>query len=123
MRLYKFFLLSLILLSVNAVANDQISGVWKHTQKSAWLEIEFESDLGSLSVKRHDNNLKAAGLNVIKDITTDLNQSSQWIGKMYSAAENGYVGIVLILINPTTLSIYEISDLSKSNEILRLTRE
>jgi hypothetical protein len=35
-------------------------------QKPGWLEIKFESGVGSLSVKRHVNNLKAAGLNVNK---------------------------------------------------------
>lgn len=123
MHLNKIFLLSLILLSVNAVANVDIDGLWQHTKKPAWLEIEFESGVGTLSVKRHDNNSKAAGLNVIKAIKPDLTQSSQWVGQMYSAAENGYVDVVLILINPKTLSIYESSDLNKSNEILQLKRE
>ena len=75
----------------------------KYTQKPAWLEISFESGIGSLSVKRHDNNVKSAGLNVIKDIKPDTNQSSQWFGHMYSAAENGYVAVRLILINPSTI--------------------
>ena len=90
--------------------------------KPAWLEIKFKSGISSVSVMRHDNNLKAAGLNVIKEIKSNLNQPSQWIGKMYSAAKNDYVDVMLILINPTTLAVYESSDLNKSNEILRLTR-
>jgi hypothetical protein len=119
----KFFLLSLVFLSVNSVADVQIIGVWKHTQKPAWLEISFESGVGSLSVKRHENNVKAAGLNVIQDIKPDTNQSSQWFGHMYSAAENGYVAVRLILINPSTIAVFENSDVKKANEILRIVKE
>lgn len=123
MRFLRFFLLSLLVFSVNSFAEVQIDGVWKHTQKPAWLEIKFESDIGTLTVKRHENNVKAAGLNVIKAIKPSLKQSSQWDGQMYSAAANGYVGVTLFLISPTTLVVYESSDLNKSDEILRLTRE
>lgn len=123
MRSWKFILLSLAFLSANSLADDQISGIWKHTQKPAWLEIIFESGVGSLSVKRHDNNEKAAGLNVIKDIKTDTKQSSQWIGQMYSAATDGYVGVKLILINTSTIAVFESNDVKNSKEILRMTKE
>ncbi|MEW6997395.1 hypothetical protein AADZ86_06810 [Colwelliaceae bacterium BS250] len=123
MRLWKIILLGLLFLSANSFAEVQISGTWKHSQKPAWLELEFESGIGSLSVKRHENNAKAAGLNVIKEIKRDVNQSSRWDGQMYSAAENGYVAVTLILINPSTIAVYESSDVNKSDEILRLIRE
>jgi hypothetical protein len=123
MHLYKLILLSLNFLSASVFANVEIDGIWKHTQKPAWLEIKFESGVGSVSVKRHDNNIKAAGLNIIKEIKPDVNQSSQWFGQMYSAAENGYVDVVLILVNSSTMAIFENSDVNQVNEILRLTRE
>ncbi len=123
MRLLKFALFSLLVLSVNSFADDKIEGTWKHTQKPAWLEIKFESGVGSLSVKRHENNLKAAGLNVIKDIKPDKKELSQWIGQMYSASEDGYVGVTLILINSETIAVFESSDVKKANEILRIARE
>ncbi|MCJ8320367.1 MAG: hypothetical protein MJK12_12085 [Colwellia sp.] len=123
MGLYKGFLLSILVLSANVYADVQIDGIWKHTQKPAWLEIKFQSGVGALSVQRHDNNIKAAGLNVIKNIKPVINQSSQWAGQMYSAAEGGYVDVVLILINSSTITIFESSDLDKANEILRITRE
>jgi hypothetical protein len=123
MRSWKFILLSIVFLSASSLADDQINGIWKHTQKPAWLEITFESGVGSLSVKRHENNVKAAGLNVIKDIKADTNQSSQWIGQMYSASTEGYVGVRLILINTSTIAVFEISDIKNSNEILQMTKE
>jgi hypothetical protein len=123
MSLCKVIFISLLFLSVNAFADVNLDGVWKHTQKPAWLEIEFKSGVGSVSVKRHDNNPKSAGLNVIKEIKLDLNQTSLWVGQMYSGAKNDYVDVTLILINPTTLAVYESGDLNKSNEILRLIRE
>lgn len=123
MRSLKFFLLSLILLSAGSFANVEINGIWKHTQKPAWLEIIFKSGVGSISVKRHDDNVKAAGLNVIKDIKPETNQQTQWLGQMYSAAEDGYVEVRLILINSSTIAVFESNDVKKSNEILRITKE
>ena len=123
MRSLKFFLLSLILLSAGSFANVEINGIWKHTQKPAWLEIIFKSGVGSISVKHHDDNVKAAGLNVIKDIKSETNQQTQWLGQMYSAAEDGYVEVRLILINSSTIAVFESNDVKKSNEILRITKE
>jgi hypothetical protein len=123
MGLCKFVMLSLLFLSAKSFADIQIAGIWKHTQKPAWLEIKFESGVGSLTVERHEHNVKAAGLNVIKEIKFDKNRSSQWDGQMYSAAENGYVGVTLVLINPTTIAVFENSDVNKSYEILRIARE
>ncbi len=123
MRSLKFVLLSLILLSAGSFANVEINGIWKHTQKPAWLEIIFKSGVGFISVKRHDDNVKAAGLNVIKDIKPETNQQTQWLGQMYSAAEDGYVGVRLILINSSTIAVFESNDVKKSNEILRITKE
>jgi hypothetical protein len=123
MRLSLVVLLSILMASTQAFFEDNINGVWKHSQKPAWFDVNFESGVGSVFVKRHDNNLKAAGLNIIKEIKPDVNQSLQWNGKMYSAAENGYVSVMLILINPSTIAIFERSDINKDNEILRLTRE
>ena len=123
MRSLKFVLLSLILLSAGSFANVEINGIWKHTQKPAWLEIIFKSGVGSISVKRHDDNVKAAGLNVIKDIKSETNQQTQWLGQMYSTAEDGYVEVRLILINSSTIAVFESNDVKKSNEILRITKE
>lgn len=123
MHSWKFIVLSLVFLSANTFADVRLEGIWKHTQKPAWLEIIFESGVGSLSVQRHENNVKSAGLNVIKNINPEVNQSSQWTGEMYSAAKDGYVSVRLILINTTTIAVFESSDINKSNEILRIAKE
>ncbi|AZQ83954.1 hypothetical protein EKO29_07960 [Colwellia sp. Arc7-635] len=124
--LLNIVLSSLVCLPASAYANDQISGIWKHTEKPAWLEIIFESGVGAVSIQRHDNNVKAAGLNIIKhlvkDIKPETNQPPQWHGQMYSAAEDGYVSVRLILINSTTITVFESSDVKELNEILRITK-
>ena len=122
MRVWKYILISLVLLSASSFADGRINGIWKHTEKPAWLEINFESGVGSLAVKRHDNNVKAEGLKVIKDIEVDSNQSSQWLGKMYSAAVDGYVDVKLILINSSSIAVFVKDDVKNSNAILRMTR-
>ena len=118
MRLCKFVILSLLFLSANSFAEVQITGIWKHTQKPAWLEIKFESGVGSLAVKRHEDNVKAAGFNVIKEIKPDTTRSAQWDGQMYSAPENGYVDVTLVLINPTTIAVFENSDVKNQMRYL-----
>jgi hypothetical protein len=42
---------------------------------------------------------------------------------MYSAAENGYVAVRLILINPSTIVVFENSDVKKANKTLRIVKE
>lgn len=121
-RYYKYWAIGFMCCSLNAFSASNISGIWKHSQKPAWLEITFASGVGALSVKRHDNNPNAVGLNVIKDIQLDSKRSSQWVGQMYSALENSYVSVRLVLINPNTLAVFAKSDVN-SNEILRIVRE
>jgi len=123
MRLVKLFLVSILCFSSNLFAEAKIDGLWKHSQKPAWLEIKFESGVGALTVKRHDDNVKAEGLNVIKGIQPDIAHVNQWSAQMYSAADNAYVGVILILINSTTITVYERGDVNKTNEILRIARE
>ncbi|NMR26842.1 DUF1287 domain-containing protein [Pseudoalteromonas sp. NEC-BIFX-2020_015] len=107
---------------------NSIAGIWKHSEKPAWLEITFAADLGGITVKRHDGNSNAVGLTVIKDVIaaakqTNLSQELQWQGKMFSAQVNGYIDVSLFLTNSTTLEIYESTDLDKQVNILTLTKE
>lgn len=118
-----FCVASLALSSVKIFAGELINGVWKHSAKPAWIEIIFGSEVGSASIKRHDNNSKAIGLNIIIDIKPVINQSSQWVGKMYSAVEDNYVEVKIILVNQTTLVVYDNNEGISSKEILRLFRD
>ena len=53
----------------------------------------------------------------------DTAQATRWHGQMFSAEENDYVDVSVMLILPDTLVVYEFSDTGISNEVLRLLRE
>lgn len=116
------FLSCLLLISTPAFANTTIDGMWKNAVKPAWLEITFESGIGSASVQRHDIHPKAVGLNVIQNIKPVINQPSQWRGEMYSAEIDSYIVVLLIATDPQTLVVYDISKDDTKKEILHLVQ-
>lgn len=90
MRSIKYFILALVILSSSCFAQDthcDISGVWKHADKNAWLEVDLTAK--KVVVKSHMDNPKANGLTVIKNL------KPKWTGEMYNASTGGYVSVKL----------------------------
>ncbi|WP_240223895.1 hypothetical protein [Rheinheimera hassiensis] len=96
----------------NTLAAD-ISGIWKHADKPAWLNVDMQT--GVVTVQRHDNAPGAAGLTVIKDLSA---APPIWNGKMYAAEQGDYVAVSLELKDNQTLIVID----ADAAEILRLTR-
>ena len=94
-----------------------ISGVWKHAEKPALLNVDLVT--GIASVKRHDNNKQAVGLTVIKDISKASDPEGQWVGQMYNGYENTYVAVNIVLADAATLLVYD----NAGKEILKLVRQ
>lgn len=103
-------------------ASESIEGIWKHATKPAWIEIKFKAGEGSASIKQHQNNTQAEGLNIMSKITPGVN-SDEFLAKMYSAEESGYVSVKIVRLNSTVLVVYEGSKVESRKEILRLIRE
>lgn len=91
-----------------------ISGVWNHATKSAELEIDIAS--GEIAVHSHKNNSQTIGLVVIKELKMN-DVGPNWSGKMFSAAENDFVG-VKIQVNSCRELIVSLN----SELVLTLTR-
>jgi len=110
-------------ISCATFASQSIESIWKHSGKPAWIEVVFDSGIGSATLVRHDNDSKAVGLNIISHIKPVENYTFQWTGKMYSAALNDYVKVKLLLTDSKTLVVFDMPESENSNEILRLFRK
>ena len=122
----KAFTLTLIFAqSVYAAAPEPISGIWKHSEKMAWLEFSFKSGLGHATVLRHEGNTKAKGLLVLKDIKANDNapntsSSKTFSAKMYSADVNGFIEATMTMEDKDSLVIT--INHGGQTEVLRLNR-
>jgi drug/metabolite transporter superfamily protein YnfA len=96
----------------NTFAAD-ISGIWKHADKPAWLNVNMQT--GVVTVQRHDNAPGAVGLTVIKELSA---AAPIWHGKMYAAEQGDYIAVSLELKDNQTLIVVD----SDVVEILRLIR-
>ncbi|GAB2914657.1 hypothetical protein [Rheinheimera gaetbuli] len=96
----------------NAQAAD-ISGIWKHADKPAWLNVNIQT--GVVTVQRHDTAPGAIGLTVIKDLSA---APPIWHGNMYAAEQGDYIAVSLQLKGHQTLIVVD----ENAVEILRLTR-
>jgi hypothetical protein len=91
-----------------------IAGVWEHSAKPATLFIDLTK--GEISVHSHDLNPKSIGLVVLKSIKLSSTTSS-WDAKMYSAAVNTFVDVLI-----TSKSCNQLSVGFQGDEILGLVR-
>ncbi|MCF7499515.1 hypothetical protein [Pseudoalteromonas sp. L1] len=114
----RFLVLSSLLVtsiySTEVQADCDISGIWRHSTKPAKLLVDLRK--GEISVQSHDNNAKAVGLVVLKDLKSSLT-SANWDAKMYSAAEDSFVDVQI-----TSESCNHLSVNYNSEEILELFR-
>lgn len=94
-------LISLLLLpSLGLASEEDISGIWKHCGKPAWLEIRFQENRGQARVFRHATNENAQGLLVLDAIQSTDKGPAPWRAKIYSAASQAFVHVFLYM--PTT---------------------
>lgn len=108
--------LTLKLLALVFVFSTQaadISGIWKHTDKPAWLNVDMQT--GVITVQRHNDAPGAEGLTIIKDLRA---APPIWHGKMYAAEQDDYIAVSLQLKDNQTLIVVD----TDSVEILRLIR-
>jgi hypothetical protein len=116
----KHLLVALILTSnlvlFPVLANVDVSGVWQHASKPAL--IDFDLKLGLAKVKQHDDNSKAEGLTVIKNIKPVSGAANVWSGDMYNGYIDSYVKVSITLVDDSTLVVSDEAE----TEVLRLVR-
>ena len=119
----KRFGISLFLLMLLTACTDEeakLQGLWKHTDKAAWISIDFEKGIGSGKIARHDDNVETVGLSLFEHIQKDRNFPDQWQSKIYSAEVDGYINATIRRNESGTL-IVSTQDSDGSYEVLRLT--
>jgi hypothetical protein len=113
MQSIKYLITALIIYSSGSFAQDtqcEISGIWKHADKNAWLEINLTTK--TVNVKSHLDNPKANGLTVIKNLKPN------WSGQMYNASTGGFVPVQLVFNSCEQLKVTD-----NGVNILTLNRE
>lgn len=104
-----FVLFCLVGLAVATSAADttvaSIEGIWKHRDKPAWIQISFVSGTGTATVVRHDDNPSAEGQDIITEIEDGEPAPLRRRAKMYSAATDGFVEVILELREPSHLVV------------------
>ena len=73
-------LLCALLFTPLAVSAD-ISGIWKHAEHAAWIEIRLEE--GSGTVVRNDKFPDRVGRKILKDLAADKSDQGMWHGLIY----------------------------------------
>ncbi|MCH2056483.1 MAG: hypothetical protein MK214_07730 [Thalassotalea sp.] len=91
-----------------------ISVIWQHADKSATLLVDLAK--AEISVHQPDENPKANGLVIIKEIT-EIKPSRKWHVQMYNAAENNFVKVDIHQENCKVLGVYD-----NDKEILKVLR-
>lgn len=94
----KFFVIILsVLICQIASANQLMEGVWRHSEKPAWLSIKFEQQVGRAVVYEHQQHRENEGLIVLKDIVAVKGKENSWTGKMFAADINGFIAAALTM--------------------------
>ncbi|NMP33420.1 hypothetical protein HII17_17875 [Thalassotalea sp. M1531] len=132
-KLVKYLLLPLciyVLSITKSVAYHtalDISGSWKHSEKPAWIQINFTNNVGEAVVFDHKNNIKANGLTVINQITANSDNNAEhnfhWSAKMYSMANDNFVDVKLTLATDDTLIVFALNEHNAWYEVLKLHRQ
>ena len=100
-----------------------ISGPWKHADKSAWFQITFQDGTGVATVAQHDGNASAEGLAILQDIQEVPGSVGRWQGKIYSAEVDDFVDVDLKLNEDGSLVISSIDAAGQEVDVLRLIRD
>jgi len=118
-----FFVLIVIIVVGWANQASPIVGVWKHSEKPAWIDIRFDGEVGSARIARHDDNEEAVGLGLLSHIEADEANPNVWRAEIYSAEDDGYVAAVLVLGRDGELVISTAEQGNRATEVLRLKRD
>lgn len=88
-------LLLYALLFTPVAFSADISGIWKHAQNPAWIEIRLEE--GSGTVVRNDKFPDRVGRKVLKDLQADESEQGLWHGLIYAEKLGEYKDVVVSL--------------------------
>ena len=91
--------LALATLSASPLAfAENISGLWKHPEAPAWIEISLEEGRGT--VVRNDKFPERVGREVVKDLKADDTEENLWHGQIYAEKMGEYKEAEISLPEP-----------------------
>ena len=82
-----------------------LAGVWKNDELPAWMEIQFENDSGTGTVRRNDEKPEAVGRVLLKDVVADGSAADGWRGQIYAARLEEYKDAEISLPQPDRMEI------------------
>ncbi|MFD2167611.1 hypothetical protein ACFSJY_15275 [Thalassotalea euphylliae] len=98
------------------VSDCELSGLWKHLDKEAVLNIDTTS--GEVTVHSHKTNPSAEGLVIIKGLQARNNEPEHWLGNIYDAASNSFVPVTLNVSSCQHIEVFK-----KGKRILTLNKK
>ena len=66
---------------------SELAGLWQHEKQPAWVEIQFEGDSATGTVRRNEVKPEAVGFEIMRDIVVD---GDEWRGQIYAEALGEY---------------------------------
>ncbi|MCR9104159.1 MAG: DUF2147 domain-containing protein [Gammaproteobacteria bacterium] len=82
-------LFSLVIsLAAPLVFAEDISGIWKHPEAPAWIEINLDEGTGT--VLRNDKFPERVGREFVKDLKPDESEVNLWRGQVYAEKMGEY---------------------------------
>ena len=91
--------LALATLSASPLAfAETISGLWKHPEAPAWIEISLEEGRGT--VVRNDKFPERVGREIVKDLKADDTEENLWHGQIYAEKMGEYKEAEISLPEP-----------------------
>jgi len=82
-----------------------LAGVWKNDEMPAWIEIQFENDTGTGTVRRNDEKPEAVGRELLKDVVADGDSADSWRGQIFAARLGEYKDAEISLPQPDKMEV------------------
>ena len=86
MRFIQLAILPLLFSPMSLFASE-LAGLWQHEKQPAWVEIQFEGDSATGTVRRNEVKPEAVGFEIMRDIVVD---GDEWRGQIYAEALGEY---------------------------------
>jgi uncharacterized protein (DUF2147 family) len=105
MSIVKPALFALVCMVTSTAFAQDLSGLWKHSENPVYVEIQFDGDTGTGTVRQNDKRPEAAGKIVFKDLVAEAGTSTSWQGQVYAEKLEAFKDAQLSLPEPDQMQI------------------
>lgn len=82
-----------------------LAGYWQNEGQPAWIEVRFENESATGTVRRNDKRPDAVGRILLKDVVSDENNPGSWRGQIYAERLQEYRDAEITLPQPDQMQI------------------